>query len=487
MRAPGPRGGVPVRRFREDQAGLLMELRRTYGGVVRYRVGPYRVHQVTEPDLVRRVLKDNGENFTRGVFYDRFRLFFGEGLLTADGEAWRMRRAVAQPFFRHGVLHESVPLIAECVEDLRRRWAGPAAGGGPVDIVPEMMRLAMGVVGRVILGADPRPRAGDLVPAVAFAAPAMIPGAPGQLLPSWFPAPYPRRVRWSRRVIDAAMDEVIDAHSASRCPVTGRTADGPGDGPGDGPSVPVPGRDGGAGADRAGGVAEAGAGRAGGPEEGQVLAAALLDAVDPATGRPWTREQVRDELKTHFLAGHETTGCGLAWALYAVATHPRVRRRLVAEIDDVLAGRAPTADDLAKMPYLRQVVDESLRLHPPIPLFPRGAVRDVDLGGHLIPKGTSVFMLPYVAHHDPDSWEDPERFDPDRFDPSRPGPSRYTYFPFGGGVRRCIGSHLATLEIRVAVAMILQRYTLTPARPAEPRALLSLRPRDGMPMTIRPR
>ena len=193
-----------------------------------------------------------------------------------------------------------------------------------------------------------------------------------------------------------------------------------------------------------------------------------------------------DELKTHFIAGNETTGCGLAWTLYEIARHPHVRDRLAAELDGVLGGRAPDAADLARLPYLRQVVNESLRLHPPVPMTPREPVHDVEIGGYRVPAGSTVFMSQYTVHHDPAYWPDPDVFDPDRFDPGRPAPGQYTFFPFSGGPRRCVGAPLAEIEMQVAVAMIVQRYRLTPVpgHPVETDSMISLRPRFGLAMTL---
>jgi cytochrome P450 len=436
--APGPEGRFLFGKsaaFQRDTLRLLLELQRDYGGIVRLRLGPYLVHQVTDPSLVKHVLQDRADNYVRGRFYRRFNLFFGRGMLTTDDDEWRQRRAVSQPFFTHGAVDAAAPLITDSVANLLERWAAPAAKGEPLDVVPDIMRLAMGVLSRLLFHVDLRERADDLLPVVRFAIGTMIlTGKLEQVLPSWLPTRYQRNLRSSRAALNTVMDDVIDSH----------------------------------------------------PGDGDDLVAALLAASDPATGRPWDRRQIRAELKTHFLAGHETTGCGLAWTLYAIAGHADVQQRLSDEIDEVLGGGTPAPADLPRLEYLGRVVDESLRLYPPIWLFPRDARHDDELDGYHIPADSTLLLAPYAAHHDPGRWPDPETFDPDRFCPGRPGPARYTYFPFGGGPRRCIGSHLARLELQLAVAMIMQRYRLrlSPEHQVIPAALVSLRPLHGIHLTL---
>jgi cytochrome P450 len=438
--APGPVRSVGVRRYRADSAGLMQQLHQEYGDVTRFRVGPYVMHQVSDPELIREVLHDNTGAYRRGRVFKGFELFFGRGTMTTDGEEWRVRRTAGQPFYRTGFLHGNVPVIAGTVEEVLERWAAPAAGGTAIDVVPEMMRLAMGVVSRVLYGFDLTHRVGELIPAGRFALSAIFPGSPALILPGWLPGPHRRALRANQGAFDHAMDEVITEHEHGRIPPA-------------------------------------------------CMAGVLHTVTDPATGGAFTRQQVLDELKTHFIAGNETTGCALAWTLYEISRHDKVHDRLCEELDEVLGGRAPTGSDLAELPYLRQVVSESLRLHPPVPMTPREPVRDIEIGGYRVPAGSTIFMSQYTVHHDPAHWPDPDVFDPDRFGPARPGPGRYTYFPFSGGPRRCVGAPLAEIEIQVAVAMIVQRYRLRPlpGHPVATDSMISLRPRHGLVMTVEAR
>jgi cytochrome P450 len=213
-------------------------------------------------------------------------------------------------------------------------------------------------------------------------------------------------------------------------------------------------------------------------------------ARDEETGEGLSEQEIHDEAVTLFLAGHETSGTGLAWTLYLVSQHPEVRRKVEEEVDTVLGGRAPVVADLRQMTYTRMVVDESLRMCPPIWAFPRDAIEDDEIGGYHIPAGSSIFLLPYVTHRHPAFWENPEAFDPERFNPERPSSRpRFAYFPFGGGQRQCVGMHLALLELQVGLAMVSQRFRLhaVPGHPIELRPRVSLRPIHGIRMTLHPR
>lgn len=443
--APGPEGGVlfgALSSFKKDTLKLLMEMQRRYGGIVRMKMGPYLVHQLTSPEHVKHVLQNNSSNYTRGKFYRGFNLFFGRGMLTTDGAEWKTRRAVSQPFFNRAKLRNQSGVITTTVDELIAKWEGAAKTGEEIDVTDDMMWLAMGVLGRMFYGVDLRDYADRLMPAVRFSLKAMIlTGEVKQMLPKWIPTKYQRDLKRYQAVLNGVMDEIIDLHR-----------------------------------------------RGGGSDESVV--AALLGATHAVTGKPFTQQQIRAELKTLFLAGHETTGCALTWTLYAISKNIEVRRKLEAELESVLGDRVPTAEDLPQLTYLRQVVDESLRMYPPIWLFPRDAVADDNVNGFHVPAGSTVLVPTYAAHHNKESWEDPEAFDPERFCPvsgKKSGRDRYDYFPFGGGARKCIGMDLALLEIQLAVAMITRRYrlSLVAGHPVTPAALVSLRPQPQVLMTVR--
>jgi cytochrome P450 len=216
----------------------------------------------------------------------------------------------------------------------------------------------------------------------------------------------------------------------------------------------------------------------------------LLDARDPETGAAVGDKQLRDELVTLFLAGHETTANLLTWTFYLLSQHPTVAIRLRRELDSVLLGRTPTVSDLSNLPYTRCVLDEVLRLYPPAWVLNRTNLQDDELGGYVIPAHSLLAISPYVMHRHPQYWEDPDRFDPERFLPERSGERhRFVYFPFGGGPRLCIGRGFALVEAHLVLATLAQRahLDLAPRARIEPQALVTLRSKYGMPMILQKR
>ncbi|NJP43449.1 cytochrome P450 [Actinacidiphila epipremni] len=449
--APGPRGlrTVPgsLRAFQRNAPALFRQLGRAYGDMVRLPLGFFTVHLNYHPDNIRYVLQDNNANYVRGKGYDRFKIFMGMGLLTLDGEEWRAHRRVVNPLFHKKAIDGMAATMTDSTATVLDRWASSAGsgegvgvgvgggGGVGVDVVPEMMELTLGALGKVMFDTDLHPESRRVGPAMATSIEAMVfRGTLGQLTPDVVPIPYNLRIRRARKVMYEIVDRIVDAHRAGR-------------------------------------------------HEGLTDLVSLLLAARDESGGAWTRQQVRDELMTVFMAGHETTGTGLAWALYELARDPEAQERLHEEVERVLAGRAPRIDDLAALPYTRQVADETLRLHPPIWVYPRDAVAEDEVGGWRIPAGGSVFMVPYVTHRHPDFWVHPDTFDPDRFSPARRASHpRYAYFPFGGGQRKCIGNQMATVQMHLTLAMITQRFRLHPV-PDHPITLgtsVSFRPLGGI-------
>ncbi|RQU03739.1 cytochrome P450 [Burkholderia cepacia] len=441
--APGPRGSVVMgnlAEYKRNPVTMLLKLQQQYGDIARNRLGPFLTHALAHPDGVQHVLQDNHRNYVRGRFYDNFKMFFGDGLLTTDGEFWRRHRRVVQPLFHRKQVESHTAAVGDAALALVERWLKRPAHA-PFDAVEEMMRVSLRMLGLMLFNADISRHADEVGPAVRFGIEAMMPqGNMNDFVPRWMPTPFNRRIARARRGIDTIVDAIVAEHRAGRC----ETSD---------------------------------------------VIALLLAARDPDTGAPLTEREVHDEVMTVFLAGHETTGSGMAWGLYALAQHPDVLRRLREELDAVLGGRAPAADDIARLPYLVQTVDEILRLYPPIWGFTRDLVDDDEIGGYHVPAGSSVFMSPYVTHRHPALWANPDAFDPENFGSHAPTRHKYAYFPFGGGMRKCIGYQTALLQIRVLIAVVAQHVDLSavPGRSLDTGATISLRPRDGIQLVARPR
>jgi cytochrome P450 len=226
-----------------------------------------------------------------------------------------------------------------------------------------------------------------------------------------------------------------------------------------------------------------------GEDNGDLLSM-LVHAHDEDTGERMNRQELRDEVMTLYLAGHETTAMNLTWTWYLLAQNPHAERNLHAELDGVLGGRTPTVDDLPRLPYTRMVIDEALRLYPPAWSVARQAITDDEIGGYLIPKGTPLTMVQFITHRHPEFWDDPERFDPERWTGARAVQRpKYAYFPFGGGPRLCIGNNFALMEAQLVLATLAQRYRVrvVPHHPVVLEPLITLRPKYGLQATLEAR
>ncbi|MFI1918081.1 cytochrome P450 [Nocardia sp. NPDC020380] len=436
---PGPRGAhrIPehVKALRTNGPGLFEALRRTYGDTVRLPLGLLTATLVFHPDGIKHVLQDNNANYIRGKGYERFKIFMGNGLLTTDGEAWRERRRTVNPLFHRTAIDAMVDTMVSVTAEVLDDWERRGPRGYTADVIPQMMRITLGALGRIMFDTDldrDRHRVGT---AMDTAIEAMVfRGTVPELLPPWLPFPSNRRTDRARDTLYEVVGRIIDAH---------RT---------------------GAHADR--------------PDLVNLLLASSTD------------EEVRDELMTIFMAGHETTGTGLAWALYELANSPDAQQQLREEARRVFGGRNPVTADLAELTYTKQVVDEALRLHPPIWIYPRAAVSDDEIAGWHVPAGECVFLSPFVTQRHPDLWVEPTRFDPGRFTASavRNHP-KYAFFPFGGGQRKCVGESMATTQMYLTLAMLLSRFTIRPV-PATDVTLstaVSLRPVGGITLRLTPR
>jgi cytochrome P450 len=441
LEAPGPKTlwpGGQMLAFRRDPLDFLARLAREHGDVARFRIGPQRAFLLSHPDLVRDLLVTHQERFRKGRALQRARRLLGQGLLTSEGEFHRRQRRLAQPAFHRQRINSYAATMVEYAERASARWQD----GRTLDIAQEMMRLTLAVVGKTLFDADVESEADEvgeaLTEVMELFGYLMLPYS--ELL-EHLPLPASRRFRRARARLDSVIYRIIEDR---------RRAVG---------------------------------------DRGDLLSMLLLAVDEEGDRTGMTNEQLRDEVMTLFLAGHETTANLLSWAWFLLARHPEAERRLHEELDGVLAGgRAPSADDMAALRYTEMVVAETMRLYPPAWTLGRLAVADHEAAGYHIPRGSLVLASQYVCHRDPRYFPDPERFDPERFTPeakaSRP---QFAYFPFGGGVRRCIGEGFAWTEATLILAALARRWRirLLPGRHVETQPRITLRPgKGGVPVRL---
>jgi len=436
---PGPRGlpyvGV-FPSFAADPLGFLLRMWRSYGDRVAYRFAGRRVIQLSHPDDVDHMLLRAHPHLIKDEVTRGLSMMLGQGLVTSEGAVWKRQRRLAAPSFtkRH------VDAYADTMTEVATQWADAQADGAAVEVHHEMLELSRDIVLRCLFGARPGPDYDISGPMDQFLE-EFRHEAQGvrRVLPRRIPTPGRRRIERARRAIDAVVAELVDQARAR----------------GDGDDV----------------------------------LCRLLAARDD-DGAPMAPEQLRDEVVTFFTAGHETTAIALTQALDLLGRNGEARARLEAEVDEVLDGRPPTADDLQQLPYARAVVREVLRMRSPVWAIGREVIDEVELAGQRFGRGTQLFVSQWVLHHDPRWYPDPWAFRPERWlgDLEQQLP-RGAFLPFGGGPRVCIGNHFALLETTLALVVFAQRLRLQLLdwRPIRLEPTVTLRPRDPVPMRIQRR
>lgn len=438
----GPRGNPVLGNLlqvQRDRLGLMVAATREYGDAVRLRMGPKTLYLFNHPDHAKHVLSENHANYRKGLGLVHARRALGDGLLTSDGERWRQQRQAVQPVFQRERIANAAGAIVEETDRMLARWR--TRPGQTVDLVTEMTRLTLGVLGRALLRVDlgSSKRIGDAFEAVQDQA--MFEMVSLSTVPHWLPLPGQLRFRRARRDLDGLVDRLLAEHAQRSEP------------------------------------------------DGEDLLSRLISATAGEPDPPARRRRLRDELVTLLLAGHETTASTLGWTWYLVERAPEVFDRLRTEAREVLGDRLPSYQDLAKLSYTGRVIEEAIRLYPPVWMLTRRAAAADEVAGYHVPAGADVLICPYTLHRHPGFWERPDSFDPDRFQPERASARpRYAYIPFGAGPRFCVGSNLGVMEAVLVVAMIAREFDLRrPARgPVTPEPMLSLRLRGGLPMSITP-
>ncbi|MEU3983764.1 cytochrome P450 [Streptomyces sp. NPDC026672] len=446
--APSAPGGLPLighaHRLARSPLPFITSLRR-HGSVVRIRIGTTPAYVITEPALTRRVLVTDAANFTKGgTIIDALRVFFGDGLATvADGDTHLRHRRLMQPMFNKAHIATRGSAMIDQVQALVRAWPE----GQPRDVYADMNDITLAAFLVALFGTDlPAHLQHDFTALM----PAIMKGTIRQtVLPAWLTRlPLPANRAHADRVarLRSLIDQAIDHRSAPTTPATPPTAAAC-------PHTSAAAPDG--------------------------LFTTLLTAETPLS-----RQQLQDEAITLLTGAIETTGTTLAWTLYEISRHPDIEQRLRTEIAAVRPDRGLHHDDLDRMPYTRQVLQEAIRKYGPAWMVTRTAARDYTLDGHHIPEGADVIWSPYLHQHDPRHYPDPDTFDPDRWNPQHPPSTREAFYAFGDGRRKCIGENFAWTELQIILTTILQNWNhlqLT-SRPPRPQAVVTVKP-DTLTMT----
>ncbi len=436
---PGPKRSVPfagLLAYRRGPLPYFQNLAKQYGDIVYFKIGPQEAYFLNHPDLIKEVLVTNHENFTKGLVLQRAKRLLGEGLLTSEGEFHRRQRRLAQPAFHRQRVASYAEVMTGYATRMRERWPD----GATLDISEEMMRLTLAIVGKTLFDADVESDSGEVGEAMSVVMELFDTlTMPFFELLSKLPLPQLRRFDNARAKLDRIIFRLIEDRRQS-------------------------------GADR-----------------GDLLSMLLLAQDEEDDGGRMTDQQLRDEMITIFLAGHETTANALTWTWYLLSQHPTIEEQLHRELSEVLRERTPTFADVARLRYTEMVLAESMRLYPPAWATGRLAAVDCEIGGYFVPRKSLVLVSQFVMHRDERYYKDPLRFDPERWTPeARESRPQFSYFPFGGGPRRCIGEGFAWMEGILLIATLAQswRMRLVPHHPVALKPLITLRPKHGMRMTV---
>ena len=398
--------------FRKDPLNVFFQSALQYGDIVRYR-SLWTSFQLSNPADIQQVLQTNVANYRKGRDYQILKSSIGEGLLISEGALWQRQRKMTQPAFQSHRVGSFVRIMADHTEKLMHKWERHAAGQQTFDVTPDLMHLTLNIASEALFTTNLDSEIEVIRNALEVGREYSVDRAWSIIrLPEEIPTPRNRRYLNALRKFHRIIDQMI-------------------------------------------------AGRRQAPERIADLLTMLMEARDE-NGEPMSDKQLRDEVATLLTAGHETTSLALSWACYLLARHPEVEERICREIQ-FLDGRAPAYEDLFRLKYTRMVIEEIMRLYPPVWVLSRMAIADDEIGGYHIPAGSEILIFPYITHRHPKWWSEPDTFCPERFSPENSsGRPRFAYLPFGAGPRICVGLNFAMTEIQVVLALLLQRFRIKP-------------------------
>ncbi len=440
----GPKG-LPISgnvlEFRKDPLQFLTRITEEYGDLVHIRFGPQRhAYLINDPEQIKEILVTKQAHFKKAKGLQVAKATVGEGILTSEGQHHLRQRRLMQPAFRRERVASYGDVMVKHTASMMESWKD----GEIRNISKDMMELTLAIITETMFGADVTADVSKIGDAIDVGLHYVSRKATSFIdLPLEVPTKRNREFMQSREVLDNVIYSIIEQRRQKP------------------------------------------------DQESKDLLSMLLAARDEEDGTGMTDEQVRDEVMTIFIAGHETTANTISWIWYLLAQHPEVEQKLWAELDRVLAGRKPTVEDIPQLPFTNLIITEAMRLYPAAWMMNREVVDEVEIGGHTYKPGDTLMMSQYVMHRNPKYYEQPDRFDPERFsgDLLKQNP-QFAYFPFGGGPRICIGNNFALMELALIMATVCQafQFRLTDEQPVvEPEPLVTLRPKHGMKMQVRKR
>lgn len=424
--------------LKDDAFGMVKSFIRDYGNVISLSVPFTKVVIASNPEYARYVLQDNSKNYTKSLAYDMLKPLLGLGLLTSEGDFWKKQRKLSQPAFHKRKLDEWTEMMIERAKHTADKIRQHSERGEAFDVLPQMTALTLDVISKAIFSTGVEDQAKMVGEQITLLNEYTIEKLHTPIrLPDSFPTPFNLRQRKALGLLDKLVYEIIDQRVKE-------------------------------------GVSK------------DDLLSMLIDAKDEETGEGMSRQQLRDEVMTIFLAGNETSSNALTWTLYLLSQNPEAEQKMIDEIDSKLdSGLELNYKTVGEFHYVRQVIEESMRVHPPVWMVGRRTINEDEIGGYRIEKLTNVLIPIVYLHHTERFWEQPDKFMPERFAPeTRNNIDRFVYFPFGGGPRVCIGNNFAMLEMELILITLYRefRFRVKGGFKVEEEPLVTLRPRYGMMM-----
>ena len=424
--------------LKDDAIGMLKSSIATYGNIFSLSVPFTKVVVASNPEYARYVLQDNSKNYTKSLAYDMLKPLLGLGLLTSEGDFWKKQRRLIQPAFHKRKLDEWTEMMIERSENTANKIRVHADRGEAFDVLPEMTALTLDVISKAIFSTGVEDKAKIVGDQITLLNEYTIEKLHKPFrFPDFVPTPFNLRQKKSMGILDDIIYEIINKRRAEKV-------------------------------------------------SKDDLLSMLIDVKDEETGEGMSNQQLRDEVMTIFLAGNETSSNALTWTLYLLSQNPEAEQKMIAEIDEKFnAGVELNFKTVSEFQYVKQVIEESMRVHPPVWMVGRRNIEEDEIAGYKIEKLTNVLIPIIYLHHTERFWEEPDKFKPERFAPEiRNNIDRFVYFPFGGGPRVCIGNNFAMLEMQVILITLYRqfKFKVKEGFVVEPEPLVTLRPRYGMMM-----
>lgn len=426
----------PLSFSRREAHLYLHDLEKRYGNISQFRFGPFDVVFLSHPDYIEHMLL-NRDIYVKVEEGGMLRHLLGKGLLTSEGDFWLKQRRLIQPIFHKQRLNNFVQQIADATNEMLDGWETHPSSE-PLDVYSEMNKVTLDIVGRTMFSTNVKSEFDKVNKAITRMLSAVRDRSRMLRFPLWFPLPSHIRIQRNLQILDDTIQDIINTRRNEK----GNFDD---------------------------------------------LLTMLMDVEDADTAERMTDKQLRDEVLTIFIAGHETTANALAYMLYLLAKNPEAKQKVQVELDALLNPADMTFESLQKLTYTTMVIKEAMRLYPPAWIIVREAATDDIIDGYLVKKGHKVFASPYAMQHSERYWDKPEEFHPERFSPENmKDKPRYAYFPFGGGARLCVGNNFAMMEMQILLALICSRFDFSlPANyKMELTPLITLRPKHGVPLKL---